>query len=58
MSPKHYINISIVTNNTNELEKLLGLQVFKNHNYNPFQFSLRLSINVSFSICCVTYTFL
>ena len=37
-------------------EKLLGLQVFKNRNYSPFQ-SSSLSICAFFSICCVIYTF-
>ena len=34
-------------------EKLLGLQVFKNHNCSPFQSSSSLSIGDSFCICCV-----
>ena len=34
-------------------EKLLSLQVFKNHNCSPFQSSSSLSIRDSFCICCV-----
>ena len=38
-------------------EKLLGGQVFKNHNYNPFHSSSSFSIPTSHSICGVIYTF-
>ena len=37
-------------------EKLLGGQVFKNHNYNPFHSSSSISIPASRSICGVFYT--
>ena len=37
---------------TMNFENLFGLQVFKNHNCNPFQSSLSLSIRFSFCICC------
>ena len=36
---------------TMNFENLFGLQVFKNHNCNPFQSSLSLSIRASFCIC-------
>ena len=38
-------------------EKLLGQQVFPNHNWNPFQSSSSLSIPAFFRICCIIYTF-
>ena len=38
-------------------EKLLGGQVFKNHNYNPLHSSSSFSIPASYSICGVIYTF-
>ena len=38
-------------------QNLLGKQVFKNHNCNPFQSSRNLSTCSSFYICCVIYTF-
>ena len=38
-------------------EKLLGGQVFKNHNYNPLHSSSSFSILASYSICGVIYTF-
>ena len=38
-------------------EKLLGGQVFKNHNYNPFHSSSSFSIPTSHSICGVIDTF-
>ena len=38
--------------------ELLGQQVFKNHNCNPFQYSLSLPIHVSFAIFCAIYSFL
>ena len=34
-------------------EKLLGWTVFKNHNFNPFQFSSVLPIGGSCCVCCV-----
>ena len=37
-------------------QNLLGKQVFKNHNCNPFQSSPNLSTCFSFYICCVIYT--
>ena len=38
-------------------EKLLGGQVFKNHNYNPLHSSSSFSIPASYSICGVIYIF-
>ena len=38
-------------------EKLLGQQVFPNHNWNPFQSSSSLLIPAFFRICCIIYTF-
>ena len=61
-----YCSFSIVTNKYVSqvlycniimyFEKVLGSQVFKNHNCNPFQSSSSLSIRASFCICCVIYT--
>ena len=38
-------------------EKLLGQQVFKKHNFSPFQSPSRLSICASIGICCIIYIF-
>ena len=38
-------------------EKMLGYQVFKNHNWNLFQYSSSLSFHASFCNCYGTYTF-
>ena len=52
MSPKHY---------NNRYKKQKGTlknwpTSFKNNNGNPFQYSSRLLIRASFSICCIIYT--
>ena len=56
MSPKHYMKCHKQQKRT--LKKLLGWQVFKNHNCNPFQSSSILSICASYCIYCVSYTLL
>ena len=38
--------------------EVLGQQVFKNHNCNPFKSSTSLSIHVSFCIFCAIYSYL
>ena len=39
-----------------DFEKLLGRQVFENHNCNPFHTSFTsLPIDAAISICCVNY---
>ena len=54
MSPVSYETLQTTKMN---FEKLLSLQVFKNHNRNPFQSFSSLSIRALVCICCVIYTF-
>ena len=56
-SQLHVSNTSSLQTTKRNIEKLLGQQVFQNHNKKPFQSSSSLSIPASFCIFCVIYTF-